>query len=146
MVKLRLRRKGRAHHPVYDIVAVDSRKKRDADYLERLGFYDPHTKPSTVKVDSDRVIYWLNVGAQPTDVVRSIFQFEGVLLKRAMQFKNKPEVEITEMVEKHKKDAEARYFRLKDLRVKRKENKLIAEATAKKAAEEAAKVAETAAE
>lgn len=146
MVKLRLRRKGRAHHPVYDIVAVDSRKKRDADYLERLGYYDPHTKPSTVKVDSERAIYWLNVGAQPTDVVRSILRFEGVLLKRAMQFKNKPAEEIDTMVEKHKKDAAARYFRLKDLRVTRKENKIKAEEAAKKAAEEAEAAAKAAAE
>lgn len=145
MVKLRLRRKGRAHHPVYDIVAVDGRKKRDSDYLERLGFYDPHTQPSTVKVNADRAIYWLNVGAQPTDVVRSIFQFEGVLLKRAMQFKNKPAEEIEALITAHKTKAVERYFKNKKLRVQRKENKIKAEIAAK-AAEEAAAAAAKAAE
>ncbi len=139
MVKLRLRRKGRAHHPVYDIVAVDIRAPRDGAFLERLGFYDPNTHPNTIKVDPDRAIYWLNVGAQPTNTVKNILSYEGVLLRRHLAFKGKNQVEIEEAVEKHKQVASDRYVRRGDLRKKRKEDKIKAEAAA---AEEAAAPAE----
>lgn len=130
MVKLRLRRKGSKHHPVYDIVAVDARAKRDGAFLERLGYYDPNTTPSTFKIDHGRAIYWLNVGAQPTLVVRNILSYDGVLLRRALSFKGKPEEEINESVEKHKQIAKARYLRRKDLRKKRVAAKKKAEAAA----------------
>ncbi len=119
MVKLRLRRKGKAHYPVYDVVAVDSRKKRDSDFIERLGYYNPNTSPTTININPDRAIYWLNVGAQPSDVVRSLLSYEGILLKRTMQFKGKNEEEIAQEVEKHKVTVLARYKRRKDLRKKR---------------------------
>ncbi len=130
MVKLRLRRKGAKHHPVYDIVAVDARAKRDGAFLERLGYYDPNTTPSTFKIDHSRAIYWLNVGAQPTLVVHNILSYDGVLLRRALAFKGKPEEEINESVEKHKQIAKARYMRRKDLRKKRVAAKKKAEAAA----------------
>jgi len=119
MVKLRLRRKGKAHYPVYDVVAVDSRKKRDSDFIERLGYYNPNTSPTTISINPDRAIYWLNVGAQPSDVVRNLLSYEGILLKRTLQFKGKTEEEIASEVEKHKVTVLARYKRRKDLRKKR---------------------------
>ena len=119
MVKLRLRRKGKAHYPVYDVVAVDSRKKRDSDFIERLGYYNPNTSPTTININPDRAIYWLNVGAQPSDVVRNLLSYEGILLKRTLQFKGKTEEEIASEVEKHKVTVLARYRRRKDLRKKR---------------------------
>lgn len=132
MVKLRLRRKGRTHHAVYDIIVSDGRKKRDGAYIERLGYYDPHTAPSTIQIDSDRAIYWLNVGAQPTDLVKELMSYEGILLKRTLQFKGKSEAEIISEIEKHKVTAKERYFRRAELRKKR------AEAKEKAKAEEAA--------
>ncbi|MCK5742136.1 MAG: 30S ribosomal protein S16 [Chlorobi bacterium] len=128
MVKLRLRRKGRAHHPVYDIVAVDGRKPRDGAFLDRIGFYDPNITPSEVRIDHERAIYWLNVGAQPTDILRRILSFEGVLLRRHLTFKGKSEAEIEVALEEHKKVVNDRFFRNKDKRKKRKEAKKIAEA------------------
>ncbi|MDA3844303.1 MAG: 30S ribosomal protein S16 [Candidatus Kapabacteria bacterium] len=128
MVKLRLRRKGRAHHPVYDIIAVDGRKPRDGAFLDRIGFYDPNITPSEVRIDHERAIYWLNVGAQPTDILRRIMSFEGVLLRRHLTFKGKSEAEIEVAIEEHKKVVNDRYFRNKDKRKKRKEAKKIAEA------------------
>lgn len=116
MVKLRLRRKGRKGYPVYDVVAVDSRRKRDGAYIERLGYYDPNTSPNTVKLDDNRAIYWLNEGAQPTLTVKNIFSYEGVLLKRALLFKGLDEDQITEQVTKHKENALARHDRLKQSR------------------------------
>lgn len=131
MVKLRLRRKGRTHHPIYDIIAIDSRKKRDGAYIERLGFFDPHSKPSTIQIDAERAIYWLNVGAQATDLVRELLSYEGVLLRRHLQFKEKTEQEILEAIKVHKEVARARYFRREQLRKKRIEAKAKKEAEAK---------------
>lgn len=137
MVKLRLRRKGRRHYPVYDIVAVDIRKKRDGGYLERLGFFNPNDNPNTIEIDAERAVYWLNVGAQPTEVVKRILSYEGVLLRRALEFKDKSAEEIQEAVDKHKAIVKMRYDRRKQLRKKRKADKIKAEEEAKKAEAEA---------
>ncbi len=138
MVKLRLRRKGRVHHPVYDIVVTDGRARRDGAYLERLGYYDPNTNPSTISIDPDRAIYWLNVGGQPTEVVKMLLSYEGVLLRRQLNFKGVSPVEIEEKVTKHKEIVKARFKRRKDLRKKRAEAKVKAAAIATAApAEEA---------
>lgn len=128
MVKIRLRRKGKKHYPFYDIVVVDARVKRDGKYIERLGYYNPNTQPSTIQVDADRAIYWLNQGAQPTDVVRNLLSYEGVLLKRHLQLKGKTPEEIEEILRKHKEIVIARYWRRKELRKKREEAKKKAEA------------------
>lgn len=120
MVKLRLRRKGRKGYPVYDVVAVDSRRKRDGAYIERLGYYDPNTSPNTVKLDDSRAIYWLNEGAQPTLVVKNILKHEGVMLKRSLLFKGLDEDQIAETVAKHKEVALARHDRLKKARKAKK--------------------------
>ena len=81
MVKLRLKRMGSINKPFYRIVSLDSRKKRDGAYLESIGYYDPKTDPFTLKVDTDRAIYWLGMGAQPSDTVRSLLKKAGVLQK-----------------------------------------------------------------
>jgi len=81
MVKLRLRRMGTVDKPFYRIVAVDSRKKRDGKYLECVGYYDPKTDPLTLKVDADRALHWLGVGAQPSETVRSLLRKAGLLEK-----------------------------------------------------------------
>ncbi|MGC8748445.1 MAG: 30S ribosomal protein S16 [Candidatus Kapaibacteriota bacterium] len=127
MVKIRLRRKGKKHYPVYDIVVVDCRVKRDGKYLERLGYYNPNTQPSTIQVDTERAIFWLNQGAQPTDVVRNLLSYEGVLLARHLQFKGISSEDIEERVKKHKEIVLARYLRRKELRKKREEARKKAE-------------------
>lgn len=137
MVKLRLRRKGRKHFAVYDVVAVDSRKRRDGAFLERLGYYDPNTQPSTIKINPDRALYWLNVGAQPTPIVRNLLSYDGILLRKHLAIKGKNQVEIEEEVQKHKEITLARYARRKELRKKRKQAKIKAEQDAKKAEAEA---------
>lgn len=114
MVKLRLRRRGRKKAPFYDIVAVDARRRRDGAFIERVGYYNPMTQPSTIVLDHDRSIYWLNVGAQPTDIVRSLLSYDGVLLRRQMQFKGKETAEISTAVDNHKQNALARYKRKKE--------------------------------
>lgn len=83
--KIRLQRHGRKGYAFYRIVVADSRAPRDGKFIERIGTYNPNTHPATVDLMFDRALYWLNVGAQPTDTVRSILSAEGVLLKKHLQ-------------------------------------------------------------
>ncbi len=76
MVRLRLTRMGRKKRPFYRIVAADSRSPRDGRNIEVLGYYNPMTEPADLRVDLERVDYWLGVGASPSDTV-------GHLIKRA---------------------------------------------------------------
>ncbi len=79
MVKLRLRRMGSNNAPFYRIVAVDSRKKRDGQYIESVGWYDPKPTPSKFTIDKELALKWLSVGAQPSDTVRALFRKAGIL-------------------------------------------------------------------
>lgn len=83
VVKLRLRRMGAKKRPSYRIVAADSRSPRDGAFIESVGFYDPITDPATINVNLDRARHWINVGAQPTDTVRSILKRAGVYAEAA---------------------------------------------------------------
>ena len=153
MVKLRLRRRGRKKHPFYDIVAIDGRDRRDGAAIERIGYVDPMTSPKNVVLEADRAIYWLSVGAQPTDIVRQILSREGVLLRQHLGFKGATPEEIDAAVAKHKEVSSARYTRLKQRRVDRAKAKeeaakapVVEEAPAPAAAAEAAPTEEAAAE
>lgn len=79
MVKIRLMRIGSKRNPHYRLVVVDSRKKRSADYIEQLGYYDPReTTQEHLKVDAERAAHWLSMGAQPTETVVRILEKNGV--------------------------------------------------------------------
>ncbi len=81
-VKLRLQRGGRKKKPIYSIVAADARAPRDGRFIERIGQYNPNTVPATIELDNDRALDWLHKGAQPTNTVRAILSFKGVLYKK----------------------------------------------------------------
>lgn len=81
-VKLRLQRKGRKKAPFYHIVAADSRSPRDGRFIEKLGTYNPLTVPATIELNREKAYEWLAKGAQPTDTVRAILRFKGVLLQK----------------------------------------------------------------
>ncbi|MCB0516915.1 MAG: 30S ribosomal protein S16 [Chitinophagales bacterium] len=81
-VKLRLQRHGKKRKPFYHIVAADSRAPRDGAFIERLGFYNPNTKPATIELDNEKALDWLTKGAQPTDTVRAILRYTGVLYRK----------------------------------------------------------------
>ena len=76
---IRLSRFGKRHHPTYRVVVTDSRKARDGQFIEQLGFYDPNLKIPDVRFVYDRVMYWLGVGAQPSDTVRSLLKQKGIM-------------------------------------------------------------------
>lgn len=77
-VKLRLRREGTKKRPHYRVVAADSRSPRDGRFIEILGEYHPLDDPSTIIIDEERAMHWLNVGAQPTDQVKKLLRIVGV--------------------------------------------------------------------
>lgn len=81
-VKIRLQRKGRKQRPFYHIVIADARSPRDGRFIERIGSYNPLTKPATIEVDRDKAFEWLMKGAQPTDTVRAILRFKGVYYRK----------------------------------------------------------------
>lgn len=81
-VKIRLQRKGRKQRPFYHIVVADARAPRDGRFIEKLGTYNPMTKPATIDLDREKAFDWLTKGAQPTDTARAILRFKGVYFKK----------------------------------------------------------------
>src|SRR5680860_10508 len=81
-VKMRLARHGRKRYAYYHIVVADSRAPRDGRYIERIGTYNPNSNPATIDLDFDKAFDWLTKGAQPTDTVRAILSYQGVLYKK----------------------------------------------------------------
>ncbi len=74
MVKIRLRRMGAKKAPYYRVVVADSRSPRDGRFIEELGVYDPMAEGEKLKLDGERVKYWISQGAQPTDTVRGLLK------------------------------------------------------------------------
>lgn len=157
--KIRLQRHGRKNYAFYPIVIADSRAPRDGRFIERIGSYNPNTNPATVTLNFERALYWVNVGAQPTDTVRNILSNEGVLLMKHLQggvkkgafdeaeaqrrfdaWKAQKEQNnakiVAGMADKKAADAKAR------LEAEQAKNQAKAEAVAKKKAELAAAAAE----
>lgn len=83
--KIRLARHGHKDYAYYHIVVADSRSPRDGKFIERIGSYNPNTNPATVDLNFERALYWVEVGAQPTDTVRNILSGEGVMLKKHLK-------------------------------------------------------------
>ena len=79
--KIRLARHGKKGKPFYHIVIADSRAKRDGRYIERIGSYDPNKNPAIIDINFERALHWVGVGAQPTDTVRGMLSYRGVLYK-----------------------------------------------------------------
>jgi small subunit ribosomal protein S16 len=94
LIKIRLQRKGRIRRPIYHIVVADSRSPRDGRIIEQVGRYDGVTEKKETVLNEDRIMYWLNTGAQPTDSVRKILRQEGLLYKRHLMMWGKSEAEI----------------------------------------------------
>ncbi|RME01159.1 MAG: 30S ribosomal protein S16 [Calditrichaeota bacterium] len=125
-VRLRLRRMGRKKRPFYRIVAIDSRAKRDGKYLESIGYYNPITDPFELKIDSDRALFWLQRGAQPSDTVRSLFRKQGIMLRWHLQRHGKSEAEIETELKKweelqREKLKKLEAARIQEMRSKKKE-------------------------
>ena len=130
-VRLRLRRMGKKKQPFYRIVAIDSRVQRDGKYLENIGTYNPVKDPAELSLQTDRALYWLGVGAQPSDTVRSLLRRTGVMLRWDLLKRGKTEDEI---------EAEfTKWSALQDEKVKRSEAAKLQAAKAMEAEKAAAK-------
>ena len=77
-VKIRLRRMGSKKAPFYRVVVADSRAPRDGRFIEEIGYYNPLTEPAEVKINEENATEWLKKGAQPTDVVKRLFDNAGL--------------------------------------------------------------------
>jgi small subunit ribosomal protein S16 len=147
-VKLRLRRMGKKKQPIYKMVASDSRSPRDGKFLEAVGFYNPLTKPHTLDLKEDRILYWLNVGAQPTHTVKSLLRQKGITLKKELISKGFDEEKVKSELENWQKMKEAGSEKRTDKKLSRKakakqEAQANAEATEKQAPAEEKKSEET---
>ncbi|HAP50879.1 MAG TPA: 30S ribosomal protein S16, partial [Porphyromonadaceae bacterium] len=153
--KIRLQRHGHKDYAFYPIVIADSRAPRDGRFIERIGSYNPNTNPATISLNFERALYWINVGAIPTDTVRNILSREGVMLMKHLQGGVKKgafdqaEAERRFNAWKAEKDAKLEAIRNKEREAKKanakkaleeetKKNEAKAEAVAKKKAEIAA--------
>ncbi|CCW36463.1 SSU ribosomal protein S16P [Chthonomonas calidirosea] len=85
MVKIRLKRMGARNRPFYRLVVANSTSPRDGRFIETIGTYNPLTDPPSITVKEERALYWLSVGAQPTDIARALLKKTGVLEKFQQQ-------------------------------------------------------------
>lgn len=138
-LRLRLQRRGRKGLPFYHIVAADVRSPRDGKYIENIGSYNPRVSPAVIEIDTDKTIDWLNKGAQPTDTVRAILSFKGILYKKHLLRGVKKgaikEADIEKLMEKWFKEKEDRTKKQIEKKTKKK-----AELAKKKAEEATAKL------
>jgi small subunit ribosomal protein S16 len=84
-VKIRLARRGRKKLAMYDVVVADARAPRDGRFIEKIGTYNPLTVPATIELNDEKAFTWLMNGAQPTDTVKAMLSFRGVMLRKHLQ-------------------------------------------------------------
>ena len=85
MVKIRLARRGRKKLAMFDVVVADARAPRDGRFIEKLGTYNPLTNPATISINDDRAFHWVMNGAQPSDTVKAMLSYRGILLRKHLQ-------------------------------------------------------------
>jgi len=84
-VKIRLARRGRKKLAMFDVVVADARSPRDGKFIEKIGTYNPLTNPATINLQDDRAFHWLMNGAQPSDTVKAMLSYRGIMLKKHLQ-------------------------------------------------------------
>lgn len=153
--KMRLQRYGKKGRPFYHIVIADGRAPRDGRFIEKVGTYNPLTRPADIQIDFDRALYWLQNGVQPSDTVKAILSYKGLMYKNHLLKGVKKGALTEEQAEAkfqawlHEKEAkiqskrnevsqESRNEMKKRLEQEAKINKAKSEAIAKKFAKEAA--------
>lgn len=84
-VKIRLARRGRKKLAMFDVVVADARAPRDGRFIEKIGTYNPLTNPASIVLDDQKAFDWLMKGAQPTDTIKAMLSYRGILLRRHLQ-------------------------------------------------------------
>lgn len=85
MVKIRLARRGRKKLAMYDVVVADARSPRDGRFIEKIGTYNPLTVPASIELNDEKAFKWLMNGAQPSDTVKAMLSYRGIMLKKHLQ-------------------------------------------------------------
>jgi small subunit ribosomal protein S16 len=85
MVKIRLARRGRKKLAMYDVVVADARAPRDGRFIEKIGTYNPLSNPASIVLKDDRAFHWLMNGAQPSDTVKAMLSYRGIMMKKHLQ-------------------------------------------------------------
>jgi small subunit ribosomal protein S16 len=123
LVKLRLKRIGKRHFPVYKIVAANSRSPRDGRFIEAVGLYNPNSEPAEITLKEERVMHWLSKGALPTETVRSLLRREGLIMKYRLMKAKIDEEGITAKMNSFYADKENKIDRIKARKLRQKQNK-----------------------
>jgi small subunit ribosomal protein S16 len=84
-VKIRLARRGRKKLAMFDVIVADSRSPRDGKFIEKIGTYNPLTNPASINLDDQKAFDWLMKGAQPSDTVKRMLSYRGVMLRKHLQ-------------------------------------------------------------
>ncbi len=164
-VKLRLQRHGSKKRPFYFIVTANSTAPRDGKFIEKLGTYNPLTIPATINLNNERALYWLSKGAEPTNTVRRILSFKGVLymkhlmrgvsmglfdeqaaMEKFEKWNSEHEVLVANREETHRKAKSEKRHAATAESVKRVEERMAAKAAAAQPAAEEAPAEEAAPE
>ena len=144
--RIRLQRRGKKNQPFYHLVIADGRAPRDGRFIEDLGTYNPLTNPATLNINFDRALYWLEVGATPSDTARAILKREGVyMMKHLKGGVAKGAFSETEAVENAEREAKRKVVKER-LAAETKVKEAISAKVAAKAAEIAAAQAKAAQE
>jgi small subunit ribosomal protein S16 len=85
MVKIRLARRGRKKLAMFDVIVADARAPRDGSFIEKIGTYNPLTNPASIVLNDDRAFHWLMNGAQPSDTVKAMLSYRGIMMKKHLQ-------------------------------------------------------------
>jgi small subunit ribosomal protein S16 len=85
MVKIRLARRGRKKLAMFDVVVADARSPRDGKFIEKIGTYNPQTVPASIELQDERAFHWLMNGAQPSDTIRAVLSYRGIMYKKHLQ-------------------------------------------------------------
>jgi small subunit ribosomal protein S16 len=135
-VKIRLARRGRKKLAMYDVIVADSRSPRDGKFIEKIGTYNPLTNPASINLDDQKAFDWLMKGAQPSDTVKRMLSYRGVMLKKHLQIGV-----VKGAVTQEQADSKlAEWVKSKETKIQSKVDTL---AQAKQAAAKARKQAET---
>jgi small subunit ribosomal protein S16 len=127
--KIRLQRHGRGKRPFYYVVVADSRARRDGKFIDRIGDYNPLTVPATINIDFDKAFQWVMNGAEPTDTVRRILSYKGVMYKKHLARGLRKGALTEEQMEKMMNE----WFEYKENKIATRVEKLNAAKDAKKA-------------
>jgi len=117
---------GKKKQPIYKVVAADSRSPRDGKFLESIGLYNPLTDPYTIEINEERALYWLGVGAQPTDTVKSLLSKKGILLKKDLvsrgMSEEKVQTELENWAKLHEAKAQSKLSKRQKSTAKKEDN------------------------